>query len=99
MPDWSKFEEMWKKTKPVRKVFGPLKHQTVPVFEDCLNYPIKDVVELANLSREIEREKYSEKIVEKAKQFHSEVARVTCERDKAKRWGLSLSEIRPSFTQ
>ena len=43
MPDWSKFEEMWKKTKPVRKVFGPLKHQTVPVFEDCLNYPIKDV--------------------------------------------------------
>ena len=36
---------------------------------------------------------------EKEKQFLSEVARVTYERDKAKRLGLPLSEIRPSFTQ
>lgn len=69
MPDWGKFDEMWKKMEPVRKVFGLLKHRAVPVFEDCLNYPIKDVVELANLSREIEREEYSEKTVEKARQF------------------------------
>ena len=36
---------------------------------------------------------------EKEKQFLSEVARVTYERDKAKRLGLPLSKIRPSFTQ
>ena len=36
---------------------------------------------------------------EKEKQFLSEVARVTYERDKAKRLGLPLSQIRPSFTQ
>lgn len=36
---------------------------------------------------------------EKEKLFLSEVARVTYERDKAKRLGLPLSEIRPSFTQ
>ena len=35
----------------------------------------------------------------KEKQFLSEVARVTYERDKAKRLGLPLSKIRPSFTQ
>lgn len=38
MPDWNKFDEMWKKMEPVRKVFGLLKHRAVPVFEDCLNY-------------------------------------------------------------
>ena len=36
---------------------------------------------------------------EKEKQFLSEVTRVTYERDKAKRLGLPLSKIRPSFTQ
>ena len=37
---------------------------------------------------------------EKEKPFLSaEVARVTYERDKAKRQGLPLSKIRPSFTQ
>lgn len=36
---------------------------------------------------------------EKEKQFLSEVVRVTYERNKAKRFELSLSEIRPSFTQ
>lgn len=36
---------------------------------------------------------------EKEKQFLSEVARVTYEKDKAKRFGPPLSDIRPSFTQ
>lgn len=71
MPDWSKFEEMWKKMEPVRKVFGPLKHQAIPIFEDCQNYLIEQVVALANLSREIEWAEYSEKTVEKSRQFEA----------------------------
>lgn len=54
MPDWSKMEEIGKRMKPVRDVFGPVKNRAVPVFEDCLNYPIGEVVALAKLSREIE---------------------------------------------
>lgn len=69
MADWSKFDEIWKKMEPVRKVFGPLKHQAIPFFEDCLNYPIDQVVALVNLSREIEWEEYSEKTIEKTRHF------------------------------
>ena len=69
MADWSKFDEIWKRMEPVRKVFGPLKHRAIPVFEDCLNYPIDQIVRLANLSREIEWEEYSEKTIEKAQHF------------------------------
>ena len=41
MPDWSRFDEMWKKEEPVHRAMGPPEasgHHTV--FEDCLNYPI-----------------------------------------------------------
>lgn len=53
MPDWSVFEEMWKKEEPVHRAMGPLKHRAITVFEDCLNYPIPKVVELVNLYRSI----------------------------------------------
>ncbi len=54
MPNWSNLEEIMRKTEPVRRAFGPVKNKAIPVFEDCINYPIEKVVALAKLSRKIE---------------------------------------------
>lgn len=58
MPDWSKFEEMFRQMQPVYQALGPLKHQAVTVFEDCVNYPIPQVVEIANLYNTITRKPF-----------------------------------------
>ncbi len=69
MPDWSNLEEMMKRFAPVRKAFGPPKHKAIPVFEDCMNYPIEQVAELANLSRAIEQSEYGPQTEEKIAEF------------------------------
>ena len=56
MPDWSNLEEMMKRFEAIRKLFGPSKRRAIPYFEDCVNYPIDQIVALANLAREIERD-------------------------------------------
>ena len=51
MSDWNTFEEEMKKFEAVRRMFGPVKNRAVPVFEDCVNYPIEDVAELVKLAQ------------------------------------------------
>lgn len=55
MPDQNELEERMRKFAEVRKLFGPVKKRAVPVFEDCLNYPIDKVVSLVRLSWEAGR--------------------------------------------
>lgn len=54
MPDWARLEEISKRLEPIRKIFGPEKRRAVPVIEDCVNYPLDEVVVLTKLLREIE---------------------------------------------
>lgn len=59
MPNWTNLEEMMKRMEPVRKAFGPIKSKAVPIFEDCLNYPVQEIVALARLAHTIERTDFS----------------------------------------
>lgn len=69
MPDLSRFEEMWKKEEPVHRAMGPSKHQAITVFEDCVNYPTPQVVELVELYRDIVWKPYSEATEERVKKL------------------------------
>ncbi len=69
MPDWSHLEEIMKKMEPVRRAFAPVKHRAIPVFEDCVNYPEAELVELVNLGREIERTEFGPETEKKIERF------------------------------
>lgn len=60
MPDWSRFDEIWKQMEPVHRALGPLKHRAVTVFEDCVNYPTEQIVELVKLYRKITGRPYDQ---------------------------------------
>ena len=63
MPNWKNLEEMMGKMIPVYIAFGPSKHRATPLFEDCVNYPIDQLVELSRIQRKIESHEYISKIL------------------------------------
>lgn len=69
MPDWTNLEEQMKKLMPVLNAFGPVKHRAIPVFEDCLNYPRQQVLELFKLAEEIEHTPYNDQTDGKIQAF------------------------------
>lgn len=69
MPGWTDLEERMKKMEPVRKAFGPVKNRAVPVFEDSVNYPIDEVVELFKLSRKIEATEFGPETTKMVEEF------------------------------
>ncbi len=69
MPEWSDLEEMMKKLEPTRKAFGPVRHRAIPVFEDCVNYPIDKVAPMMELCSEIEMSEYGPEVEAKIAQF------------------------------
>ena len=73
MPDWSALEEQMKKREPVQKAFGSVKNKAIPVFEDCINYPIEEVTALVRLSREIEWSEYGEETEKRIAEFREKL--------------------------
>lgn len=69
MPDWKAMEEQMKKMEPVRKAFGPVKRRAIPVFEDCVNYPIDQVVEMVKLANDIDSHAFSSETEDKIARF------------------------------
>lgn len=101
MPDWSNLEEMMKKFEPIRKAFGPVKHKAVPVFEDCVNYPTEQIVELVNLSREIERTEYGEETHRKIAKFEELLGKIKPVSDPKPRiylWNENAMPVETEYT-
>lgn len=69
MPNWKNLEEMMRKMIPVYTAFGPSKHRATPLFEDCVNYPIEQLVELSRIQRKIESHEYNDDTVREIAAF------------------------------
>lgn len=53
MSGWNVLEAIYQKMKPVHLAFGSLRPRFVTICEDCINYPIADVVALVRQYRQI----------------------------------------------
>ena len=69
MPNWSRFDEMWKKEEPIHRAMGPLKRQAITAFEDCINYPVSQMAQLVQLYRSIVWSPYSQETHEKVEKL------------------------------
>lgn len=73
MEHWKKLDDTMRKMESLCKAFGSVKNRAVPVFEDCVNYPMDDVVELVKLSRKIEGTEFSEKTAKLVAEFEEKL--------------------------
>lgn len=71
MEDMKKlFKKMQAQIDMVRSIFGEENLAAVPLFEECLCYPVELLIKLAKMAEEIEEISSPEKIQEKIKPFH-----------------------------
>ena len=70
MTPMEKFQqESWAKKAEMMKTFGPEKRKAIPIFEDCLCYPIEPLIELRALSLAIQAETDADKRAEMIEKF------------------------------
>lgn len=58
MSVWDILEAIYQKMKPVHLAFAPQRSRFVTICEDCVNYPIEDVVALVRQYRQIFSHEY-----------------------------------------
>ncbi len=53
MEQTERFKEMQRRMEPIRRIFGPESHKAVAIYEECVDYPMEDVLELNAIGQSI----------------------------------------------